>query len=107
MNLTTLTCLDYCQVDDIAISLSHMRMCFFGCIYIHVYLHVSSVDIVFCPLDFLTNFYRQHKTMLRFPKSSCILWDGTSTGPPCFLNISYYRLADLVCLHEVDCSVCN
>ena len=29
--------------------------------------------------------------LLQFPKSTCVLWDGTSTGPPVFLHVAQNR----------------
>ncbi|KAK7101216.1 SCL-interrupting locus protein homolog [Littorina saxatilis] len=29
--------------------------------------------------------------LLQFPKSTCVLWDGTSTGPPTFLHVAQNR----------------
>jgi len=36
-------------------------------------------------------FFPRPQELLQFPKSTCVLWDGTSTGPPAFLHVAQNR----------------
>ncbi|KAL8584582.1 hypothetical protein ACOMHN_002312 [Nucella lapillus] len=37
----------------------------------------------------------ESQELLQFPKSTCVLWDGTSTGPPVFLHVAQNRKPQL------------